>query len=278
MTGDPPRERRLTEEEVRFATEHDLLDLEIDRWSWPEGVFPSRDEEFELVEEHGLNIHCVGLWGKDYLHPDAAETAEAELQRALEYAEAADASVFVTGTEVPADWSEERAWDEGVAFYGELIDRIEARGLDVAFYFGHGDTPLVGFDLDEIRRFTEALPKATLKVDPANLLGSGVDPKRTLHEFGSRVGHFHLKDRLLVETDDGVESVDNAPAGMGDVPWGNLIDLLYLADYDGVLSIEPHGPYWGHPADDHPRRQGTRIAQEQVGQYLKPDDRPDSIR
>ena len=277
MADDPGQERRITGSEAAFAAEHDLRDLEIDRWSWPEEAFPHWEAERELIEEHGLNVHCVGLWGKDYLDPDEAETAEAELDRALAFAEDVDASVFVTGTEVPAGLDEEEAWDEGLAYYGDLIDRVVDRGFEPAFYFGHGDTPLIGYDLADMRRFTEELPGAGLKVDPANLLFGGLDPKRVLHEFGSRVSHFHVKDALLVDGEDGPTGVDQPPAGMGDVPWGNVVDLLYLGGYDGVLSIEPHGEYWGHRADDESRRQGIRIAQEQVAQYLKPDDRPDYL-
>jgi len=278
MTDDPEQERRITESEAAFADEHDLRDLEIDRWSWPTDAFPHREEEFELIEQYDLNVACVGLWGKDYMGEEA-DHAEAELGRALEFAEAADASVFVTGTEVPAEMDEETAWDEGIAFYGDVIDRITARGFTPAFYFGHGDTPLIGYDLEDMRRFTDELPNATLKVDPANLMAGGLDPKRVLDEIASRVGHFHIKDALFVDEGDGDgrRPVDQPPAGMGDVPWGNVVNLLYLGGYDGVLSIEPHGEYWGHRADDTPRRRGIRIAQEQVAQYLKSADRPDYL-
>lgn len=277
MSDDPGQERRLTEEEARFADEFDLRDLEVDRWSWPEDAFPHREEELALVEEYDLNVACVGLWGKDYMDSGEADEAETELQRALAFAEDVDASVFVTGTEVPGDMSEAEAWDEGVAFYGELVDRIAARGFDPAFYFGHGDAPLVDHDVEDIRRFTDELPKAGLKVDPANLLFGGLDPGRVLHEFGSRVSHFHVKDALFVGEGDDRTPVDQPPAGLGDVPWGTVVDLLYLAGYEGVLSIEPHGEHWGHRVANDRRRQGVRIAQEQVAQYLKPDDRPDHL-
>jgi len=270
MNDDPAEERRITEDEAQFAVDQGLRDIEVDRWSWPEGVFPNRDAEIARLEEYDIQVSCVGLWGTEYLNPEVANEAEAELERALAYAEDVDADVFVTGTEVPTDLDEATSWEEGVAFYGELIDRIQSRGFTPSFYFGHGHNPLVR-DLDDARRFVDELPNATLKVDGANLLLMGIDPKRVLHELGDKVGHFHLKDTLLVNG----ESVDQCPAGLGDVPWENLINLLYLGDYDGVLSIEPHGSYWGHAADSHVRRQGIQIAKEHIARHLKPEDRPD---
>ena len=278
MSNDPPTERRLTVAEAKFADDNDLRDLEVDRWSWPEGVFPDKKAEFALLDEYNLNVVCVGLWGKRYMDSAVGEQAEAELERALEYAGEVEPSVFVTGTEVPAELGDDAAWDEGLAYYGELLDHIQSHGYDVAFYFGHGENPLLGYDLEEMRRFTEALPAAKLKVDPANLLFGGLDPKRVLYEFGDRVGHFHIKDGLQIEIDGEPTVVDQPPAGMGDVPWGNLIDLLYLNDYDGALCIEPHGSYWGHVAANEPRRAGIKIAQQYVSQILKPADRPTHLQ
>lgn len=263
--------QRVTEAEARFAAAHDLGDLEIDRWGWGENELPWAEEELAIVEEHGLTVTTVGLWGQDYLAPEAAETAEADLQRALSYAERADAEVFVTGTVVPEAMDDEEAWEAGIEFYADLVERVGDRGLTTAFYIGHGE-PVLLDSMEAIRRFTEAIPEATLKVDPGNLVTEDIDPLRVFHEFGDRVGHVHVKDVLCL--DDG-EMVDQCPAGMGDLPWGSFIDLLYLADYDGVLSLEPHWEYWGPRGTDRTRRQGVRIAEDHIAQFLKPEDRPD---
>lgn len=273
-SGDPDRERRINVAEAAFADRFDLRAIEIDRWSWPEGLFPEQRAEFELLDQYDLRIACVGLWGAPYLDPEAGDRAEDELERAIAFAETVEADVFVTGTEVPADMDDETAWDEGLAYYGELTDRIAARGLEVAYYFGHGEQPLLEYDMDALARFTEAIPNAGLKVDPANLLFAGLDPTAVLDRFGDRVTHFHIKDALIIEDDGERRSVDQPPAGLGDVPWGNVIDLLYLADYDGVLSIEPHGAQWGHGAPDDRRRDCIRMAQEHVAQFLRPRHRP----
>jgi sugar phosphate isomerase/epimerase len=91
----------------------------------------------------------------------------------------------------------------------------------------------------------------------------GVDP----------LGDGAAEERAL----DYAEAVDQCPAGYGDVPWGNIVDLLYLAGYDGTLNIEPHGAYWGHEAPDDRRHQGILRAAETVAGKLLPADRPSAF-
>ena len=40
-------------------------------------------------------------------------------------------------------------------------------------------------------------------------------------------------------------SVSEPPAGMGDIEFPKVIAFLYQHNYDGYLSIEPHGHTWG---------------------------------
>ena len=52
---------------------------------------------------------------------------------------------------------------------------------------------------------------------------------------------------------------------MGDIEWGKIMAFLYEGGYDGYLSIEPHGPIWGHPPL---RRTMLLLSQRYIWQFL----------
>jgi sugar phosphate isomerase/epimerase len=64
-----------------------------------------------------------------------------------------------------------------------------------------------------------------------------------LHRHAARIQHVHIKEHL----NHGGEVVSQPAAGMGDIHWGKVMAFLYEANYQGYLTIEPHGPLWSRP-------------------------------
>ena len=85
-----------------------------------------------------------------------------------------------------------------------------------------------------------ALPDLGIKYDASHCIGRGGDYLKELRDWGDRVYHVHLKGFVYI---DG-EGYDDAPAGLDQITWGPLFDVLYTKDYDGMFSIEPHSNYW----------------------------------
>lgn len=264
----PPVDEAPTEAEAEFAVEEDVASWEIMSWDWTEADWV--EDAAAILESYDVECSAIGVWGANSFHPEEGDRAREGFERALDVADRFDAPTIITGAEV-LDPRADDAWEEGIAHYGEVLDRVRERGMEVAFYVAHGPNLLQG--PESMRRFLEELPKATLKLDPANLLLDGLDPVSVLSEFGEDVGHFHVKDRITTSDHGEPVNVDQVPAGLGEVPWGPVIDMLYVGGYDGPLSVEPHGEYWGHEADDETRREGIVMAREHLQRKLKPSDR-----
>jgi sugar phosphate isomerase/epimerase len=82
-----------------------------------------------------------------------------------------------------------------------------------------------------------------------------------LRDYGDRVFHVHIKEHLYM---DG-ELVSQPAAGMGDIQWGKVMAFLYEHNYDGYLSIEPHGPIWSRPPM---RKTMLLLTQRYMDQFL----------
>jgi sugar phosphate isomerase/epimerase len=54
--------------------------------------------------------------------------------------------------------------------------------------------------------------------------------------------------------------------GLGQVDWRRIIDILYEAGYDGVVSVEHEDPVWG--GDPARVKQGLRIAERTLSPMI----------
>lgn len=100
-----------------------------------------------------------------------------------------------------------------------------------------------------------------LNFDPSHLLWIGVDPVKALRSVVGKVAHVQAKDiELSEESRDRYGFFGKALSrtdpwdvgwwryrvpGRGQVPWPNLIDVLYEHGFDGVVSVEHEDPIWG---------------------------------
>jgi len=193
-------------------------------------------------EAHGTGVCALGLWRINYL---AADPVEREASHALfragaDYAAEVGATVFFSDTgQVEGDLAANvAAYREG---FPPLLDYVESKGLTYATYMGHPGN-FVNC-VEALRTLCEAMPQLKLKVDPVGLMRNvKADPLPVFAEFGHRVGHFHVKDILRIG-----DRETEPPVGYGQLPWAQLLGLLYEHDYQGHVVIEPHGAKWGRP-------------------------------
>ena len=120
-----------------------------------------------------------------------------------------------------------------------------------------------------------------LNFDPSHLLWMGIDPVDALRPHADRVLHVQAKDVQVdgvARTRYGVYGrvVDRTPwdtgwwryrvPGLGDVDWPRLVDALYEAGYDGVVSVEHEDPVWAGPPAKV--RAGLVLAQRTLGPLI----------
>jgi sugar phosphate isomerase/epimerase len=121
-----------------------------------------------------------------------------------------------------------------------------------------------------------------LNYDPSHLMWLGIDPVPALLGHLDRVLHVQAKD---VEIDAAARNrygvfgrLVEKPSpwdsgwwryripGRGQVDWGRIVDALYAAGYDGVVSVEHEDPVWG--GDPEQVKNGLRIAERTLGPLI----------
>lgn len=227
--------------DAKFAVENGFEGLEYNYWgNFKELTAETVGAMRDLLDKHGVGCSMLGLWGWNTLSPDAAERDEARemLRRAVEFAETLGAETLTTGGGQIPEASLEEHVEAFAEMFAPTLETVEAAGRKVALYAVHGASFLDSIEAYE--RLWEKLPTIGIKFDPANWQHHGDDYLAVARRCGNRIGHLHVKEHLY----HGGELASQPPAGFGDIEWGKLFAFLYEHDYDGALSIEPHGAPW----------------------------------
>jgi sugar phosphate isomerase/epimerase len=224
------------------------------------------DEVRQLFHDHDVEISALAYY-ENNLHPDPAVRSEIHdhLRRCITAA-AALRCPFV-GTFVGRDPG------RSVADNVRLAESILPPLVDYAGEYGIRliveNCPMEGWHPDGYPGNLAYSPELWdwmftlglyLNYDPSHLTWLGIDPIAALRAAGDRIVHAQAKD---VEIDAAARSRfgsfgralsrddpwDNgwyryrAP-GLGMVDWRRVVDALYQAGFDGVLSVEHEDPVW----------------------------------
>ncbi|MCX7804732.1 MAG: sugar phosphate isomerase/epimerase [Planctomycetota bacterium] len=230
------------ERDAKFAKENGFEGIEYNYWSEFRNLTAETIKQMRAIhEKHGVRASMLGLWGWNHLSPDPKVRKEAHqmLGRAIEFAKALGAEWFVTGAgDMPGEPLGLKV-REFLKVFPPFLKKIEKAGLKVAFYPIHGASFLDGIAAFEA--VWEHVPDLKIKFDPANWKRQGHDYIEVARRYGKKIGYVHIKEHMYK---DGA-LISEPPAGMGDIQFGKVIALLYEHGYDGWLSIEPHGSFWG---------------------------------
>ncbi|MGD0092730.1 MAG: sugar phosphate isomerase/epimerase family protein [Planctomycetota bacterium] len=233
------------ENDSRFAKEHGFTALEYNYWGGFKDLTAETVKQMAAIhKKYGVRACMLGIWGWNHLSPDPKTRAEAHamLERAIAFAKILRADVLVTGAgDIPGEPAGRKV-AEFLEVFPPILQRIQKAGLQAAFYAVHGASFLDS--LEAYERVWEHLPELKIKFDPANWRHHGDDYLAVVQRYGHKIGYVHLKEHLYK---DG-QLVSQPAAGMGDIEWGKVMAFLYEHNYDGWLSIEPHGPIWSRGA------------------------------
>ena len=250
------------EADCRFAAEHGFSGLEFNYWGGFKDLTAETVAQMRAtLDRYGLECSKFGLWGWNHIASDPAERTEShkQLTRAIDFAQTMRAPILITG----GGHLDGKSLDDNVTTFAEVmrpfIDRAKDAGLKVALYGFHG-----GSFLNSIAAFEklwEQVPDVGIKFDPANVDHAGQDYLAVLRYHGAKIMHVHIKEHLMHEG----ELASQPPAGMGDIAWGKVMAFLYEANYQGYLTVEPHGPLWGR---EPLRRKMLLLTQRYISQFL----------
>ena len=191
-------------------------------------------------DKYGIPVGSMGRWGMERVTDDG-EIIPAALEADKKVIEAAGiigCPVYNAGVNYAGNLSYYENCKVAIEYLKALLDFGRDRGVKIATY--NCDWANFVYNDKAWSIIHTALPELGIKYDASHCLSRRGDYLKELRDWGDRVYHVHVKGTVYIDGD----SYDDAPAGLDQINWGALIDVLYTKDYNGMLSIEPHSHFW----------------------------------
>lgn len=221
----------------------------------------------EYSEKYSIPVGSMGRWGMKRIDDDG-KIIEKSLHDDMAVISAASiigCPVFNAGV----NYTESKSFYENcliaIDYLGKLIDFAKDKGVKIATYNCDWENFVVEPKVWSVVH--SALPELGIKYDASHCLSRRGDYLKELRDWGDRVYHVHIKGVLYI---DG-KGYDDAPAGLDQINWGGLMDVLYTKNYDGMLSIEPHSGYW----KGRKGQWGIDFTIKYIRPFVMPEDYPD---
>jgi sugar phosphate isomerase/epimerase len=240
-----------------------------------------------LLDRHGLELSAVAYY-ENNLHEDLAvrEATHEHLRRCIDAAQLLGVGLVGTfvGRDVSLSVTENLRLAEKVL--PPLAEYAAARDVRLVVE----NCPMEGWHPDGYPANLAYSPELWgwmaqlglwLNYDPSHLVWLGIDPLAALDAHADKVLHVQAKDvevHAAARTEYGVfgRVLDREPwvsgwwryriPGLGEVDWRRLVDRLYQAGYDGVVSVEHEDPVWsGDPGRVY---QGLSIAERTLSPLI----------
>lgn len=235
----------------------------------PVATFTEADAEatLGLFERTGLTLSAFAYY-ENNLHPDHGRREEIRdhLKASIRAAELLGVGYVGTfigrdpGKSITENMREaERVFPELVDYAGEHSVKLIIENCVMEGWHPDGAQGNIAYS-PELWEWMFSLG-LYLNWDPSHLTWIGIDPVETIAPYIDRIVHAQAKD---VELDlaarnrygffGKVEKAGNPwdmgwwryrVPGLGQVDWKRVVDRLYEAGFDGVLSVEHEDPLWG---------------------------------
>ena len=246
----------------------DAVEFCINYYNDSAEVLAKKEEIKAACEEYAVRVGSIGRWGMERVDHDGAPIPEAlqHDKNLIDLASFLGCPVYNVG----CNYNEEKSFYENcmiaVSYFKTLLDYAADKGVKIAVYncdwanFVYGPkawTVVLG-----------ALPALGIKYDTSHAINRHSDYLKEIADWGDRIYHFHIKGNLQVDGN----SYDDSPAGLDTTKWPAVMALLYIKNYDGMLSIEPHSGNWRG-------RRGqwaVRYTIDFMRPFIMPSDFPDS--
>lgn len=227
--------------------------------------FLSRAAEIKgCSDKYGIPVGSMGRWGMERIDemgnviPKALEDDKALIKAAS----IIGCPVYNVGVNYTDRFGYDKNCEIAIAYLSELIEFAKDKNVKIATY--NCDWANFVYDVKAWSKIHTALPELGIKYDASHCINRRGDYLRELRDWGDRVYHVHIKGVLYI---DG-EGYDDAPAGLDQINWGGLMDVLYTKDYNGMLSIEPHSAYWKGKKGQW----GIDFTIKYIKNYIMPED------
>lgn len=206
-------------------------------------VLASADTVNSYLSNYGVSVGACGRWGAKRVDDDGKviESAMMHDKNLIEFCAKIGCPVYNCGVNAAANLSFTQNCDTASAYLNELVAFGNERGVKIAVYNCIWENFIVSpREWDVILDNVKGLG---IKYDPSHSINHNNGKELYLTEmrdYAEKFYHFHLKGVVYI---DG-KKYDEPPVGLDSVRWGNVFDILYTKNYDGLCSLEPHSPLW----------------------------------
>ena len=227
-------------------------------------VLARKESIKEYSEKYGVKVVSVGRWGMQRLDENGEIIPEALAhdKNLIDLASFVGCPVYNVG----AHYSEKLSYCDNcqaaIKYFRTLIDYAADKNVKIAVY--NCDWANFVYEEKAWSIVLDALPELGIKYDISHCIHRNGNYLREMRDWGNRFYHFHIKGSLMI---DG-KSFDDPPAGLDQTNWGAAMDLLYCANYNGALSIEPHSRCWKGKKGQW----GIDFTIKYISQFIMPDD------
>lgn len=215
-------------------------------------------------EKYGVKVGSMGRWGMDRIDESGQpiDSAVHSDEALIDAAAIIGCPVYNIGVNYIASMSFYENCNNAIAYISHLIDYAQGKRVQLATY--NCDWANFIYNDKAWSVVHSALPQLEIKYDASHCINRGGDYLKELRDWGNRVVHVHIKGVLFIDGD----GYDDAPAGLDQINWGGLMDVLYTKDYNGMLSIEPHSRYWKGKKGQW----GVDFTIKYISQFIMPED------
>lgn len=227
---------------IKYVSEKGLEAVEFCvNYNYDSAEFFAKAPEIKgYCEKYNVVVGSTGRWGMKRID-DNGEVIPEALQNDKNIIDAASilgCPVYNCGVNYTEGKSFYENCEIAITYLKGLIAYAEGKNVKIAVY----NCPWENFVVEPKawHPILSALPRLGIKYDASHCLNRDGDYLAEILEWGERFYHFHLKGAVYING----EHYDDAPAGLDDIKWKTVMDLLYTKDYDGMLSIEPHSYFW----------------------------------
>lgn len=203
-------------------------------------ILAGKSDIKSACEEFCVRVGSIGRWGMQRIDDNGDVIPEAlqHDKNLIDLASYLGCPVFNAG----CNYTDGKSFYENcriaIDYFGTLIEYAKGKNVKIAAY--NCDWANFVYGPDVWRVVLGALPELGIKYDSSHAINRGSDFMKEIADWGERIYHFHLKGSLRVAG----ETYDDSPAGLDSINWPAVMALLYIKNYDGMLSIEPHSRNW----------------------------------
>lgn len=230
-------------------------------------VLASAPEVNVNLEKYGVSVGACGRWGSKRVDENG-KMIEAQFGHdvnLIKFCSEIGCPVYNCGVNFAENLTFEQNCDVASEYLTRLVEEGKKNNVKIAVYNCNWENFIHSpHEWDIILKNVEGLG---IKFDPSHSInhnGGGEDYLVEMRDYADKFYHFHLKGVVYI---DG-KKYDEPPVGLDSVRWGNVFDILYTKNYDGLCSLEPHSPQWtGRKAS-----WGVHFSVNYMKQFFIPED------